>query len=77
MFCGKCGNKLKGTEKFCTVCGNKIPEKQPANNEVKQNENPVMIDSNIEDNIIENNTQSNEVSEQKLHDNFVYKLQRK
>lgn len=71
MFCGKCGNKLKGTEKFCTVCGNKIPEKQLANNEVKQNENPVMIDSNIEDDIIENNNQSNEVSEPKLQENLV------
>ena len=38
MFCGKCGNKLKGTEKFCTKCGNKIPEKQQVNQEVKQNE---------------------------------------
>ena len=56
MFCGKCGNKLKGTEKFCTKCGNKIPEKQKVNQDVKQTEKPVMIDSNIEDNIVENKT---------------------
>ena len=56
MFCGKCGNKLKGTEKFCTKCGNKLPEKQKVNQDVKQNEKPVMIDSNIEDNIVENKT---------------------
>lgn len=56
MFCGKCGNKLKGTEKFCTKCGNKIPEKQKVNEDVKQTEKPVMIDSNIEDNIVENKT---------------------
>ena len=24
MFCGKCGTKIEGNEKFCPVCGNEI-----------------------------------------------------
>lgn len=32
MFCGKCGAKLKGNEKFCLMCGNAISQENDTNN---------------------------------------------
>lgn len=76
MFCGKCGNKLRGTEKFCTKCGNKVPVKQETTQEIKKEETPVIIDGSIEDNIIENNNETTSLPNEEAKEEIKVEVQK-